>query len=198
VRLLAYRNRVVTGRFDEAIAALKADPSMNAKACTGYSYNSGNATAPDLCWVRRPNTKVGIGISVEQHITDDIGVFFRGMYSDGRTEVDAFNPADRSITLGAVAKGAEWHRPFDVAGVGFGMGFISDVHAEYLRMGGVDGFVGDGNLRQAPESVVEGFYSLNLLKAIWLTADYQFISNPGFNADRGPVHVLGTRVHAEY
>ena len=198
VRLLAYRNRVVSGRFDEAIAALKSDPAKNAKACTEYSYNSGNATAPDVCWVRRTNAKVGIGISVEQHIDDDFGVFFRGMYSDGRTEVDAFNPADRSMTFGAVGKGGAWHRPFDVAGVGFGMGWISDVHAEYLRMGGVDGFVGDGNLRKAPESVAEGFYSVNLLKAIWLTADYQYISNPGFNADRGPVHVLGTRVHAEY
>jgi high affinity Mn2+ porin len=46
--------------------------------------------------------------------------------------------------------------------------------------------------------VVEAFYSVNLLKAIWLSADYQFLWNPGFNADRGPVHILGGRVHAEF
>lgn len=198
VRLLAYRNRVVTGRFDEAIAAFKSDATKNAQACTDFNYGSGNATAPDLCWVRRPNVKVGIGINLEQHVTDDAGVFFRAMYSDGRSEVDAYNPADRSVSIGAVAKGVGWHRPFDVAGIGFGMSWISDVHAEYLRLGGVDGFVGDGNLRQAPESIVEGFYSVNFAKAVWLTGDYQFISNPGFNADRGPVHVLGGRVHAEF
>ena len=38
------------------------------------------------------------------------------------------------------------------------------------RLGGVDGFVGDGNLRQAAETVVEAFYSVNLAKALWLSA----------------------------
>jgi hypothetical protein len=46
--------------------------------------------------------------------------------------------------------------------------------------------------------VVDAFYSYNFLKAIWLTADYQHIWNPGFNADRGPVDILGGRVHAEF
>ena len=63
---------------------------------------------------------------------------------------------------------------------------------------GVDGFVGDGYLRAAPESVFEAFYSFNLLKAIWLSADYQHIWNPGFNSDRGPVDIFGARVHAEF
>jgi hypothetical protein len=199
VRFLAYRNRVVSGRFDEAIAAVKADPSKNAAACTSFNYGNANVTAPDLCWVRRPNVKVGVGINLEQHlINDDIGVFFRGMYSDGRSEVDAFNPADRSMSFGATAKGSAWRRPFDVAGVGYGLAWISQAHADYLRLGGVDGFVGDGNLRQAAETVVEAFYSVNLLKALWLSGDYQHITNPGFNADRGAVNIFGARVHAEF
>jgi carbohydrate-selective porin OprB len=202
VRLLGYRNNVATGRFDDAIAALQADPTKNAKSatatmCTG-NYASGNVTAPDVCWVRKPNVKLGIGINLEQHITEDIGVFFRGMYSDGETEVDAYNPADRSVSLGAVAKGSAWRRPFDVTGVGLGSSWISQAHARYLALGGVDGFIGDGHLRQAPEGVVEGFYSVNLLKAIWLSGDYQYLWNPGFNADRGPVHIFGARIHAEF
>jgi high affinity Mn2+ porin len=198
VRVLGYRNRVVTGRFDDAIAAFEADPGKNAAACTSFNYGSGNAAAPDLCWVRRPNIKLGIGINVEQHITDDIGVFFRGMYSDGQSEVDAFNAADRSVSFGAVAKGAEWHRPFDVTGVGFAASWISQVHANYLAMGGVDGFIGDGKLRQAAESVIDVFYSVNLLKALWLSFDYQHLWNPGYNADRGPVDILAGRVHVEF
>ena len=198
VRLLGYRNHVDTGAFEDAIAAFQADPGKNAANCPGFSYNSGNASAPDLCWVRRANVKLGIGVDLEQYVTPDIGVFFRGMVSDGRTEVDAYNPADRSLSVGAVAKGSEWHRPFDVAGVGFGMSWISDVHARYLAMGGVDGFIGDGHLRQAGEGIVEGFYSVNLLKAVWLSADYQFLWNPGYNADRGPVNIVGGRVHAEF
>jgi high affinity Mn2+ porin len=199
VRLLAYRNREITGRFSEAIAAFQADPMKNAAACTSYNYGSGNHTAPDLCWVRRLNTKVGIGINIEQHlIADDIGVFLRAMYSDGRTEVDAFNSADRDLSFGFLANGSSWHRPFDTTGVGFAASWISSIHAQYLAMGGVDGFVGDGHLNQAAESVIDVFYSFNLFKAVWLTADYQHLWNPGFNADRGPVEILSGRVHAEF
>jgi len=200
VRLLGYRNHVITGRFDDAIAAFDANPAENAAECpiTGFNYGSKNASAPDMCWVRRPNVKLGIGINLEQYVAKDIGVFLRGMYSDGNTEVDAYDPADRSLSFGAVAKGTLWDRPFDVTGVGFGMSWISDSHAKYLAMGGVDGFVGDGYLRQAAEGIVEGFYSVNLLKAVWLAADYQFLWNPGFNADRGPVHIVGAKIHAEF
>lgn len=199
VRLLAYRNYEITGRFGDAIAAFEADPvHKNAAACTGYSYGSTNATAPDLCWVRKPNAKVGIGINLEQYVAEDVGLFFRAMYSDGQTEVDAFDPADRDLSFGAVAKGTLWRRPFDVAGAGYALGWISAVHAQFLAMGGVDGFVGDGYLRQAAESVLDVFYSFNVLRAIWLTADYQHLTNPGFNADRGPVNVVSGRVHAEF
>ncbi|HEX7478986.1 MAG TPA: carbohydrate porin [Polyangiales bacterium] len=198
VRLVAYRNRVVAGRFDDAIAAYEADPSKNAAACTGFHYKSTNAAAPDLCYVRTANLKMGIGLNLEQHLTDDIGAFFRGMFSDGQTEVDAFNPADRSISVGAVAKGSAWKRRFDITGVGFGMSWISEAHARYLAMGGVDGFVGDGRLRKAPEGVLEAFYSVNFVKAFWLAGDYQYLWNPGFNADRGPVHILSGKIHAEF
>jgi hypothetical protein len=198
VRLLAYRNYEVTGRFDDAIAAFQSDPTKNAAACTSYNYGSGNVTAPDLCWVRKPNVKVGIGINLEQHVTKDVGLFFRAMYSDGQTEVDAFDPADRSLSFGSVARGGAWHRPFDVAGVGYASGWISDVHAKYLAMGGVDGFVGDGAVRQGAESVLDAFYSLNLFTLMWLTADYQHVWNPGFNADRGPVNIFTGRAHAEF
>jgi hypothetical protein len=201
VRVLGYRNQVDTGRFADAIAAFEANPADNAAACSShgyFNYNSTNASAPDLCYVRRANVKAGAGINLEQHVTADTGVFLRAMYSDGQTEVDAFNSADRSFSVGAVAGGSAWHRHFDVAGVGYGMSWISRVHAQYLAMGGVDGFIGDGTLRQAGEGVVDVFYSVNFLKAIWLTADYQHLWHPGYNADRGPVEILSGRVHAEF
>jgi high affinity Mn2+ porin len=200
VRVLGYRNHEVMGRFQDAIDAFAANPAKNAAACPSsvYNYGSGNVSAPDLCWVRKPNTKVGVGVNLEQHVTPDVGVFLRAMYSDGQSEVDAFDPADRDFSFGAVAKGTPWHRSFDLAGLGFAASWISSIHAQYLAMGGVDGFVGDGHLRQAAETVIDGFYSLNLLKAIWITADYQHMWNPGFNADRGPVNVVGGRIHAEF
>ena len=200
VRLLGYRNHVFTARFDDAIATFQADPSKNGATATatGGGYGSLNANAPDVYWARKPNEKFGIGVDLEQHVTEDIGFFLRAMYSDGNTEVDAFNPADRSLSFGAIAKGPAWHRPFDVTGIGYGISWISDAHARYLGMGGIDGFIGDGAIHQAAEGVFEGFYSVNLLKAIWLSADYQLLYNPAFNADRGPASIFGGRVHAEF
>lgn len=200
VRLLGYHNHVHTGRFADAIAAYEADPSQNAGSCDGrFNYGSGNFTAPDLCFVRRGTDKGGAGINLEQYVTKDVGLFLRAMVSDGASEVDAFNSADRDFSFGSVASGTLWHRPFDLAGAAFALAWISDSHARYLAMGGVDGFVGDGHLRQAPEGVVDLFYSFNILRAVWLAADYQAIWNPGFNADRaGPVHILGAKVHAEF
>ena len=198
IRLLGYRNQEVIGQFKDAIAAYVSDPSKNAASCTGYNYGSTNTSAPDLCWARKPNVKLGVGINVEQYVARDVGLFFRAMYSDGKSEVDAFNSADRSLSFGGVAKGTLWHRPFDVAGIGGGLSWISKIHAQYLAMGGVDGFLGDGRLTPGPESVFEVFYSVNILKAIWLAADYQRIWNPGFNTDRGPVDIVGAKVHAEF
>ena len=198
VHVVAYRNRENMGRFSDAIAAFKADPSKNATTCPGFNYGSMNANAPDLCWARQPNTKVGIGISLEQHIIDDVGVFFRAMWSDGKTEVYTFTPTDRSLALGTLVKGSPWKRPADSVGFGWAENWISGIHAQYLGMGGVDGFIGDGKIHQASEGSVELFYSLNLGALAWLTLDYQEIWNPGFNSDRGPVSVIGWRAHVEY
>jgi high affinity Mn2+ porin len=198
VRVLGYRNVEDMARFADAITAYDADHADNAKDCTSFNYGSNNATAPDLCWARKPNVKVGIGISVTQQIGPSLGVFFRGMYSDGQTEVYSYTSTDRSISFGAIARGTVWKRRGDSVGLGWSQGWISQIHAEYLNMGGIDGFIGDGKINQAPEGVIEAYYSLSLGSSAWFTADYQHIYNPAFNADRGPVNILGGRVHVEF
>ena len=136
-------------------------------------------------------------ISLEQHLSRDIGVSARAMVSDGKSEVYAYTPTDRSLAINLLAKGASWQRGRDLAGVGYAVNWISDIHAKYLNMGGVDGFIGDGHINKAAESVVEVFYSLNVFDPLWVSADYQHLINPAFNGDRGPVEIVGGRVHAE-
>jgi hypothetical protein len=198
VRLLAYRNRENMGSWTDALAALQADPNQNATTCTDFNYESDNATAPDLCWARKANIKMGIGINIEQQLADDIGVFFRGMYSDGKTEVYSYTSTDRSISLGGLVKGARWDRQKDTLGIGYAENWISKQHADYLNAGGVDGFIGDGKINQKSEKAVELFYSLNVISAMWLTADYQHLINPAFNRDRGPVNVFAVKAHLEF
>ena len=198
VRVVGYRNRLITGNFDDAIAAFRADPGKNAATCSGFHYDSTNAGAPDLCWSRKPDTKYGIGINLEQQVTADIGVFLRAMVSDGQSEVYAYTSTDRSFSVGTLVDGGLWHRDHDSAGLGANIGWASDAHARYLALGGVDGFIGDGALRAGAEQVYEVFYSFGLLSDVWISADAQRIVNPGFNADRGPVNLFGLRAHAEF
>jgi len=198
VRVLAFRNRENIGRFNDAISVFEADPQKNATTCTTFNYGSQNAGAPDLCWVRKPNNKLGIGAFAEQYVAPNIGVFARGMYADGRTEVDSYTSTDRAISFGGLAKGQLWSRPADVTGVAMNFGWISQPHAHYLSLGGIDGFIGDGAISRGVESVVDVFYSVNVAKSFWVSGDYQHITNPAFNKDRGPLNVFSVRIHGEF
>src|ERR1700731_459383 len=44
--------------------------------------------------------------------------------------------------------------------------------------------------RPGPEQILEAYYSYALSAATKLSLDYQFIVNPGYNTDRGPVNVF--------
>jgi hypothetical protein len=197
-RILMYRNVENMGKFSDAIAAYNANHANNASNCGTFNYGSQDVTAPDMCWVRNKTTKAGIGLNLEQQVWDDIGLFFRGMYSDGKTEVYSYTSTDRSISLGGIVKGTRWNRKRDSVGLGYAVGWLSKEHVQYLSMGGIDGFIGDGKLRYRPEQVVDLFYSYNVWNTIWLTADYQFIANPAYNADRGPVNIYNAKIHIEF
>ena len=199
IRILGFRNRENMGSFKDAIAIFDSNPQKyNATTCTSFNYDSQNSGAPDLCWARTANIKMGIGINFEQQITSDMGVFLRGMYNDGRTEVYSYTSTDRSLSLGTLIKGERWGRERDLVGFGYSQGWISKTHAQYLGMGGIDGFIGDGAIKQASEHGVDLFYSYNVFNPVWISADYQFIANPAYNADRGPVNIYGLRAHAEF
>jgi high affinity Mn2+ porin len=72
------------------------------------------------------------------------------------------------------------------------------VHRQFLNDGGLGLLIGDGMLpHPGPEQIIETYYAFPLL-ASTVTLDYQFIVNPAYNRDRGPVSVIGARVHAEF
>jgi len=37
-----------------------------------------------------------------------------------------------------------------------------------------------------------------VVKGLHASLDYQFVHNPAYNRDRGPVSILGLRLHAQY
>ena len=58
-------------------------------------------------------------------------------------------------------------------------------------------FIGDSRIAYQGERILETYYSFNLYKGAFLSADYQYIRNPAYNADRGPVSFFGVRAHIE-
>ena len=142
--------------------------------------------------------KLGIGYSFEQELTNEVAVFSRAGWNDGKHATWAFTEIDQSFSLGLSVKGNKWKRPDDVCGLATVINGISNDHKDFLKAGGYGFIIGDGTINYANETVIETYYNIHLSKYFWLTVDYQFVNNPAYNKDRGPVHVFGVRGHIEF
>ena len=185
VRVLAYHNRANLASFRDAAAFGRANPALT-----------------DRQWIFQVRNgerdKYGLGINVEQALSDNVGVFARVMASDGRTETYAFTEADASIAVGASIKGTRWGRAQDTVGLSFMRNALSSDRRDYLAAGGISFFIGDGALSYRAETIVEAYYRWNVWKTVSLTADIQRVNNPAYNANRWPVNFFGVRAHAEF
>jgi len=139
--------------------------------------------------------KYGFGLNLEQSVTSAVGVFARASWNNGEAETFAFTEIDRSLSVGALIRGTGWNRAADSLGLALVRNGISGPHRDYLAAGGLGFFIGDGKLSYASENIFETFYSLGVTKDVWLTADFQRIFDPAYNADRGPVSVASARFH---
>ena len=142
--------------------------------------------------------KFGIGFNGEQEITNEIGIFTRVGWSDGKYATWAFTEIDQTANLGLSVKGNKWKRPNDVYGIAAVINGISKEHRNFLKAGGYGFIIGDGKLNYGKEVIMETYYNAKLSAFFWLTFDYQFVNHPGYNKDRGPVHVFGIRAHVEF
>ena len=152
----------------------------------------------DIAQTRTGRIKYGYVVSLEQALTDEVGVFGRWSWNDGKTEIMAFADIDASLSLGASIKGTRWGRPDDVIGIGGAINALSSDHRDFIAAGGLGVLIGDGQLNYRRERILESYYAFALNKQLTLTGDYQLITNPAYNADRGPVHVFSGRLHGEF
>jgi hypothetical protein len=181
VRLLGFDNRARMGNFRDALDDAR---------ITGGTPAVGN--------VRRNQRKLGFGVGIEQNVTQDAGLFARFSYNDGQTETYAFTEIERSLSAGGILKGRVWRRPDDTLGLAFAVNGISAAHRDYVASGGLGSFIGDGQLvNYGLEQIVEAFYVARFFNGMCFTLDGQYILNPAYNKDRGPVKILGVRQHVE-
>jgi hypothetical protein len=182
LRLLSFANHANMGDYERAVA----------------DFLAGRTPVPDVIATRQPGTvKYGFGLNGEQEITKDIGIFTRLGWNEGRHESFAYTEVDQTISFGGAAQGEWWRRKQDKAGLAFVSNAISRAHRQYLKLGGQGFLLGDGTLNYGRESILESYYTLHIWRGISLGPDLQYIVNPGYNRDRGPVLAPALRVHVE-
>ena len=177
------------GVVRELVFLSRADMGNLAQAAS----NGGNIAA-----TRHDRYKAGFVLDLEQAIADDWGLFARLSWNDGRSEPWVFTDIDRGVSAGLSLQGNSWGRARDTLGLAGAVNGVSKAHANYLAAAGTGIFIGDGRLDYAPEAVIETYYAVFLAEPARFTLDYQFIANPAFNQDRGPVSLFAARLHVEY
>lgn len=186
VRLLLSYTASRAPSYQDGLNALKTNDSFLLKVISGNAENTSFG-----------GKKKGVGINIEQEITNDIAVFARAGWNDGKYVTWAFTEIDQTAHVGFSFKGTKWKRKDDVAGIAAVVNGISSDHREFLKDGGYGFIIGDGALNYGHEEIIETYYNLKLFSSVTLGFDYQFVNHPAYNKDRGPVHVFGIRAHVE-
>jgi high affinity Mn2+ porin len=181
VALVGFLSRGKMGSFDDAVALARQ---------TG--------TAASAADVRRYTSRPGVSLNAEQQVVPDVGIFGRLGWAAGNVEPYEFTDIDRTASAGLSLGGKRWGRDDDTLGLATVVNGISGAHIAYLNAGGLGVLVGDGQLpHPGLERIIETYYRIPL--ASWqVTADYQFIVNPAYNRDRGPVSVFSVRLRTQF
>jgi high affinity Mn2+ porin len=182
LRLLTFLNHADMGSYRAAI----------------NGFLSGKDSRPDVTKYRKQGRlKYGFGLNVEQTLTTEWRAFGRLGWNEGANESFAYTEVDRTASAGSDLYGRIWKRPTDKIGAAFVTNAVSGDHRRYLALGGLGFLLGDGHLTYGLEKIFETYYNCHLWRGIYAAVDWQYITNPGYNQDRGPVGVLGFRLHIE-
>ena len=179
IRLLLWYNSAKMGNYDEATND------------TVYHH--------DIALTREyGRNKYGLGINLEQSLSQDAGAFMRAGWNDGQNETWAYTEIDRTISGGVTSNLSSIGRREDNLGAAFTVNGISVAHRAYLNSGGYGFIIGDGKLpHYGAEKIIEAYYLFQLNKFLGISLDYQFVVNPAYNEDRGPVNFGAVRAHFE-
>jgi high affinity Mn2+ porin len=185
VRLLAYINHANMGVYRDAVVQFESGQlGESIPLITNHPWHI--------------TSKYGFGVNLEQNLTPNLTAFVRWGWDNGKTESFAYTEIDSTLVEGIGANGAKWHRKQDRAGIAFLTNGIKKDHQNYLAAGGLGFLLGDGNLRYGRENILETYYTLHVWRGLYVAPGAQYIVDPGYNRDRGPVFVGSFRAHMEF
>lgn len=184
LKVTAFLNRGRAGNFRDAIA---------------LSAAFGMDVSDALAVLRKYSGRPGISFNLTQQVTESVGVFARSGWADGNIEPWDFTDIDRTLAGGVSIAGNRWGRPQDTIGIAGVINGITNAHKAYFNAGGLGILIGDGKLPNPGfEKIVEAYYSYALSSSTQVSLDYQYVVNPGYNTNRGPVNIFGGRFHWQF
>jgi high affinity Mn2+ porin len=175
VRFLAFLNSAHMGSYQDSVNSPIRPADIEATRAYRYNY--------------------GFGFNAEQEIIKNVGVFMRLGWNVGHYEAWTFADVSRTASLGVSVKGEPWGRADDTFGLAGVINGISHEARDFFAAGGTGILAGDGNLTYGLEKALEAYYDFQIWKTVHGALDYQFITDPAYNRDRGPVSVFGGRLH---
>ena len=113
----------------------------------------------------------GVGVSLDQQLTDNITVFARLAHED-----DEVYEVETAWSLGVEISGAKWNRENDVLGIAIAQAILSDNISP-----------------DDSETLLEIYYSYAVNDQLFISPDIQIIDSPGGDDDNDTLFVLGVR-----
>ena len=187
VRLIAYTNHANMGIYRDAVTQFIDRSSPEPETTPEITNHPWHITR-----------KYGGGVNLEQNLTRNVTAFARWGWDNGKTESFAYTEIDSTFAEGVGVNGARWRRKQDRAGIAFVSNGIKKDHQVYLADGGLGFLLGDGRLNYGRENIVESYYTAHVWRGIYIAPGVQYVNNPGYNRDRGPVVVPTLRAHVEF
>jgi high affinity Mn2+ porin len=191
--LMGMPGRLLVTAFDSRGRMGLLDQAVSLAQATGESVETA------LLEVRRYRSRAGLSLALEQQLSSDLGVFARAGKAAGNVEAYEFSDIDRTVSIGLSMNGKRWGRADDTVGLAAIDNGISDTRERFLNAGGLGILVGDGQLpRPGAEQILETYYQFAVVEWARLAIDYQYVVNPAYNTQRGPVSIVGLRIHAQF
>jgi len=139
---------------------------------------------------KNKETGYGFGLSFDQELTDNLGVFIRYGWQNPKVyAADSDFSLEQSYSIGTQFFGSLWGRDNDTFGVAFGQIFSSD---EYKKA---------DNLKAESEKHLEAYYNFKVNEHLALSPDIQLIWDPyggdAMNGDR-TIFVGGLRAQVDF
>lgn len=129
----------------------------------------------------------GLGISLDQQVSNDITLFAR--YGIQDEDVSKF---DQVFTIGGQIIGNSWKRANDVIGIAYGASHVDGKYKDASL--GLDGYVANASY----EHYLEAYYKYWANKNLSISPDIQYIVNPGGDKEKDDIFIYGARMQATF